>query len=35
MKAGVTDYTVYIAGEKAIYNGRNGDFHIEQFAPRG
>ncbi len=31
MSAGTTDYTVYIEGRKAIYNGRGGDFHIEHF----
>jgi uncharacterized protein YbcV (DUF1398 family) len=31
MDAGTTDYTVYLDGKKAIYNGRKGDFHIEHF----
>jgi uncharacterized protein YbcV (DUF1398 family) len=31
MAAGVTDYMVYIDGKKAIYNSRDGDFHIERF----
>ena len=31
LKAGTTKYTVYINGRKAIYVGRNGDFHIEDF----
>jgi len=29
--AGSTDYFVYLNGKKAIYFGRNGDFHIEEF----
>jgi uncharacterized protein YbcV (DUF1398 family) len=31
MSAGVTDYSVYLTGRKAIYNGRQGDFHVENF----
>jgi uncharacterized protein YbcV (DUF1398 family) len=31
MRAGTTDYAVYIAGKKAIYHGRNGDFYVEKF----
>jgi uncharacterized protein YbcV (DUF1398 family) len=31
MKAGVSNYTVYITGKKVIYSGRKGDFHIEPF----
>ncbi|MES2390554.1 MAG: DUF1398 family protein [Acidobacteriota bacterium] len=29
--AGTTTYTVYLQGKRAIYFGRNGDFHIEEF----
>ncbi len=32
MLAGTTTYTVYITGDRTIYFGRNGDFHIESFA---
>lgn len=31
MEAGCTGYTVYITGRKAIYFGRKGDMHIENF----
>lgn len=31
MAAGVTDYTVYINGQKAIYTGRTGDSYVEPF----
>lgn len=31
MAAGTTGYVVYTGGRKAIYSGRNGDFHIENF----
>ncbi|MGH9582278.1 MAG: DUF1398 family protein [Bryobacteraceae bacterium] len=31
MKAGITDYSVYLTGKKAIYYGRKGDFHVEHF----
>lgn len=31
LKAGTSTYTVYINGQKAIYFGRNGDFHVENF----
>jgi uncharacterized protein YbcV (DUF1398 family) len=31
MSAGVTDYAVYLTGKKAIYNGRQGDFYVENF----
>ncbi len=34
MSGGTTEYTVFIAGRKAIYTGRRGDFHIEQFPAR-
>src|SRR6185312_4020202 len=33
MSAGVTDYSVYLTGRKAIYNGRHGDFYVENFPP--
>jgi uncharacterized protein YbcV (DUF1398 family) len=33
MSAGVTDYSVYLTGKKAIYNGRQGDFYVENFPP--
>lgn len=31
MKAGTTSYNVYLNGKKAIYFGRKGDFHVENF----
>jgi len=31
MSAGCVFYDVFIAGKKAIYTGRNGDFHVENF----
>ncbi len=31
MAAGTTSYSVYLNGRKAIYFGRNGDFHVEPF----
>jgi uncharacterized protein YbcV (DUF1398 family) len=31
LKAGTTHYTVFLQGKKAIYFGRKGDFHIENF----
>lgn len=31
MKAGATRYTVFLTGKKAIYFGRKGEFHIENF----
>ncbi|HEY5259022.1 MAG TPA: DUF1398 family protein [Rhabdochlamydiaceae bacterium] len=31
MDAGVISYMVFIDGHKAIYFGRRGDFHIEEF----
>jgi uncharacterized protein YbcV (DUF1398 family) len=33
MEAGCSQYQVFIGGRKAIYFGRNGDFHIEAFPP--
>ncbi len=33
MAAGCSQYRVFIGGRKAIYFGRNGDFHIENFPP--
>jgi uncharacterized protein YbcV (DUF1398 family) len=33
MAAGCSQYQVFIGGRKAIYFGRNGDFHIEHFPP--
>lgn len=32
MAAGTTKYSVYLNGGKAIYFGRDGDFHVEPFA---
>lgn len=34
LKAGTATYTVYINGQKVIYFGRNGDFHVENFPQR-
>ena len=34
MAAGVVSYAVYITGRKAIYFGRRGDFHVENFPAR-
>lgn len=31
LKAGVTQYTVYLQGKRAVYFGRLGDFHVEHF----
>ena len=31
MSAGCVYYDVFINGRKAIYTGRNGDFHVENF----
>jgi uncharacterized protein YbcV (DUF1398 family) len=31
MEAGTTAYFVFLDGKKAIYYGRKGDFHIENF----
>lgn len=33
MRAGTTHYNVFLQGKKAIYFGRKGDFHIENFPP--
>lgn len=35
LKAGTTRYIVFLAGKKAIYYGRRGDFHIEDFPNKG
>ncbi|MGE0526295.1 MAG: DUF1398 family protein [Bdellovibrionales bacterium] len=35
LRAGTTSYSVYIKGSKAIYFGRNGDFHVENFPGPG
>jgi uncharacterized protein YbcV (DUF1398 family) len=34
MAAGTASYSVYLNGRKAIYFGRNGDFHVEPFPAR-
>ena len=34
MTAGCVYYDVFINGRKAIYTGRNGDFHVENFPNR-
>ncbi len=31
MDAGTTHYSVFLIGQKAIYFGRKGEFHIEEF----
>lgn len=31
MEAGTTSYTVFLSGRKAIYFGRRGEFHVEEF----
>ena len=31
MEAGTISYTVFLNGKKAIYFGRKGDFHVENF----
>jgi uncharacterized protein YbcV (DUF1398 family) len=31
MTAGAVCYSVFLDGKKAIYTGRRGDFHVEQF----
>ncbi len=31
MSAGVVYYDVFIGGRRAIYTGRDGDFHVEHF----
>ena len=33
MQAGCVQYAVFLTGRKAIYFGRQGDFHIENFPP--
>ena len=33
MAAGCSRYSVFIGGRKAIYFGRDGDWHIENFPP--
>lgn len=35
MDAGVISYSVFIHGKKAIYFGRNGEMHIEEFPKSG
>jgi uncharacterized protein YbcV (DUF1398 family) len=30
-QAGVTNYTVYLTGRRAIYTGRSGEQHVEHF----
>lgn len=34
MAAGVASYSVFIAGKRVIYFGRNGAFHVEEFPSR-
>ncbi len=34
MAAGTASYSVFLNGRKAIYFGRNGDFHVEPFPSR-
>jgi uncharacterized protein YbcV (DUF1398 family) len=31
LAAGTTDYAVYLNGKRAIYFGRKGEFHVEEF----
>ncbi len=31
MRAGCASYTVHIRGRRAVYTGRDGDFHVEKF----
>ena len=31
MDAGTTSYVVYLSGKRAIYFGRKGEFHVEEF----
>ena len=31
LKAGTTRYIVFLTGKKAIYYGRKGEFHVENF----
>jgi uncharacterized protein YbcV (DUF1398 family) len=33
MAAGTVSYYVFITGRRAIYFGRHGDFHVEEFLP--
>ena len=33
MEAGSVQYAVYLTGHKAIYFGRRGEFHVENFPP--
>lgn len=33
MRAGTVGYSVYIAGQKAVYVGRRGETHTEPFVP--
>lgn len=33
MEAGCVHYAVYLTGRKAIYFGRQGEFHVENFPP--
>lgn len=35
LKAGTTRYIVFLAGKKAIYYGRKGEFHVESFPGAG
>lgn len=35
MSAGVTGYTVFLAGKRAVYTGRHGEQHIEWFPGAG
>jgi len=35
LKAGTTRYIVFLAGKKAIYYGRKGEFHVENFPGAG
>jgi len=34
LKAGCTQYTVFLQGKKAIYFGRKGEFYVENFPNR-
>jgi uncharacterized protein YbcV (DUF1398 family) len=33
MRAGTVGYSVFVAGQRAVYVGRRGDSHTEPFAP--
>jgi uncharacterized protein YbcV (DUF1398 family) len=35
MRAGCARYSVFFGGRKAVYFGRQGDFHTEHFPPAG